>query len=45
MERCIFDRDTLFTFFVMQNDDLSSKLKSLNRDEKLKPADMVSLMD
>ena len=45
MERCIFDRDSLFTFFIVQNQDLSAKLQQLNRDEKLKPVDMVAIMD
>jgi hypothetical protein len=45
MERCIFDRDTLFTFFILQNEDLSTKLQQLNRDEKLKPVDMTAIMD
>lgn len=45
MERCIFDRDTLFTFYIMQNEDLSTKLKQLNKDEKLKPIDMMAIMD
>jgi hypothetical protein len=29
----------------VQNQDLSAKLQQLNREEKLKPVDMVAIMD
>jgi hypothetical protein len=45
MEKCIFDRDTLFSFFIVADKDLSVKLKELNKAGKLKSEEMIAIID
>ena len=40
MERCVFDRDTLFTIYVVNNEALSARMQQLNLAGKLMPEDM-----
>lgn len=43
MEKCVFDRDTLFSFVILDNQNFTDKLKRMNKQIKLTP-DLLKAM-